>query len=959
VVFSPVFLFPNKMGLTMSTWTEVLSKMECDDLFAPQENAAPTPPFADKEWSPSAEDKSAAWELYTEMRTRITTQPLAYRHGDEETALTSVYKMFDLTRTAIARHEDCTHFATLAVHVLNVHIRPFTAYWHKVKVAGQLGNSDTCHRFRRELAELQGKLRLFMRLLGHLAEGDEFTPGTESGIESAVVYPAYDLGSALEFGIEDSLVPIHNAAEIDQRERDEVIARRRTYDLSAPSGAPADADTPKDAVGLAISGGGIRSATFSLGVVQYLARKGIIKAVDFMSTVSGGGYLGSFMSSFLNDPKSPNDPENHDVGLDPKRHKWPFGKLGDVESRAIRHLRNHSKYLAEGGFKTYALVLGQMLYGIAVNLFLTLPFILLAVVVARHTLKGSFRAVAEYGTVHYPSFDMMAWVFAVAVLLLASIVVLPVVQNTGRNLGPEMPGLKAFCSIYERRWCIGLFVVLLASLLWDALPQGYRLYRWLVHSAGAGNAATKALNLTPGTRGTLLATAATALPFLAGMLQFLAKKTPLLKKLMTGLLVVSGPLFFLVAFYVLTDNLVVPEGRTMALWVSLAAVTLYGGVLLNINYTSPHRYYRRQLSRTYLRRARRNSEETEHVDSQLLSSLTGGDAKSAAKVKAPYHLVNCALNIPACDDPNLRGRNSDFFLFSKHFSGSPIAGYSATTEWEELDGHLDLGTAMATSAAAAAPQMGTKATSRMSFLLSLLNVRLNYWAAPPRKPNPPYQRREPKRLLPWLTPGGMCLFKEMTGLWMNEKSRYLNLSDGGHIENLAIYELLRRRCKFIIAIDGEADPARTFHGLLTLVRLAGIDLGVKIEPPLEELRRDEVGNSRSHFLLSRVDYEPQKKENDPSKKVGFLLYIKSSMTGNESEFLQKYRAEHPSFPHESTADQLFDESQFEAYRALGEHVAEELFRPELVDPIQPGQPPLPPLPTVREWFQGLANSLLG
>jgi hypothetical protein len=82
------------------------------------------------------------------------------------------------------------------------------------------------------------------------------------------------------------------------------------------------------------------------------------------------------------------------------------------------------------------------------------------------------------------------------------------------------------------------------------------------------------------------------------------------------------------------------------------------------------------------------------------------------------------------------------------------------------------------------------------------------------------------------------------------------------------------------------------------------------------------------------------------------------MTGNESEFLQKYRAEHPAFPHESTSDQLFDEAQFEAYRALGEHVGEDLFRSDLVDPIGPEGKPLPDKPTVRQWFQGLANSLL-
>jgi hypothetical protein len=83
------------------------------------------------------------------------------------------------------------------------------------------------------------------------------------------------------------------------------------------------------------------------------------------------------------------------------------------------------------------------------------------------------------------------------------------------------------------------------------------------------------------------------------------------------------------------------------------------------------------------------------------------------------------------------------------------------------------------------------------------------------------------------------------------------------------------------------------------------------------------------------------------------------MSGNESDFLQKYRLEHPTFPHESTAEQLYDEIRFEAYRALGEHVAENLFRPEMVDAIEPNGKSLPAQPTVRDWFQGLANSLLG
>lgn len=90
----------------MSTWSDQLNDFGCGDLFVTsRESAAESPPFAGKEWRPTDADTSAAWELYTEIRTRITTQPLAYRHGDEETALTSVYNIFRLTREAIKKHE--------------------------------------------------------------------------------------------------------------------------------------------------------------------------------------------------------------------------------------------------------------------------------------------------------------------------------------------------------------------------------------------------------------------------------------------------------------------------------------------------------------------------------------------------------------------------------------------------------------------------------------------------------------------------------------------------------------------------------------------------------------------------------------------------------------------------------------------------------------------------------------
>ena len=144
------------------------------------------------------------------------------------------------------------------------------------------------------------------------------------------------------------------------------------------------------------------------------------------------------------------------------------------------------------------------------------------------------------------------------------------------------------------------------------------------------------------------------------------------------------------------------------------------------------------------------------------------------------------------------------------------------------------------------------------------------------------------------------------------------LSDGGHIENLAIYQLLRRRCKLIIAVDAEADPDATFNGLVTLIRYARIDLGIRIDLQLDDLKRDESGLSKSHWSLATIHYGENE---DGQEEIGHLLYLKSSLTGDENEYVKAYHRDEPSFPPQTTADQFFDETQFEVYRSLGEHIA--------------------------------------
>jgi hypothetical protein len=218
-------------------------------------------------------------------------------------------------------------------------------------------------------------------------------------------------------------------------------------------------------------------------------------------------------------------------------------------------------------------------------------------------------------------------------------------------------------------------------------------------------------------------------------------------------------------------------------------------------------------------------------------------------------------------------------------------------------------------------------------------VRLDYWLA---RPGPRHL------LLPWTWRAGpWYLFRQGFG-WMDDRSWYVNVSDGGHIENLAVYELLRRRSRFIVAIDGECDPHIQCGSLMQLIRYAIIDFGITISIDMSRLRQKPDGTVPFHFALAEIEY-PELNHDSP-KATGYLLYIKLSLTGNEPPHVAYYHSQHAEFPHESTADQFFNEDQFEAYRALGHHAANDLFSSELL-----GQKTTPD--SLKAWFTALSQAL--
>ena len=183
---------------------------------------------------------------------------------------------------------------------------------------------------------------------------------------------------------------------------------------------------------------------------------------------------------------------------------------------------------------------------------------------------------------------------------------------------------------------------------------------------------------------------------------------------------------------------------------------------------------------------------------------------------------------------------------------------------------------------------------------------------------------------------------------MHEYGGFLNLSDGGHIENLGAYELLRRRCKFIVCVDGGQEPGMECADLTRLQRYAEIDFGIEFEYGIADLSLQPNGFSRASAILVKIIYS-WTPAGEPDE-LGWMIYLKLALTGIEPPYVLDYRRENPAFPHQSTGDQIYDEAQFEAYRQLGECAAENLFRDELFPEGEPA--------TVQQWFKGLADNLL-
>ena len=710
-------------------------------------------------------------------------------------------------------------------------------------------------------------------------------------------------------------------------EHDRIRIRRQKAGLP-----PGDPD--KDSCGLALSGGGVRSATFNLGLLQAMHHYGFLPMVDYLSTVSGGGYIGSSLTWFMS-------------RLD---RDFPFLTTckDDTAARVLAWLRVHSSYLMPGKGLGGAALASAMLLGMFINLLIFVPLFLAGVYFLAYPPLPS----PDLSRLIFAAGAILAtcWLGAICMVAAGSVLsVFSTVQEEHQKGPCRRPNISCLGEI--RRWDLLLIAPLLMVLgdRFDTL-QGFLhlknlqglfpllidagvllaawLLIWFFFSAFATDTCFKSRRLRQVAQGRLLAIALVLIVLgviplvhawllasfhawlrwalssitLSGIVSFVAgwighsrsDKTRgwVVWLLRVGLAVLSfGLLLWLYHGALFLHAIGMPTG--LCLFILL--VTLPLCLWSDVNKVSMHRYYRDRLLEAYMPDFMPDGDTPDYSRSDTCS------LKDLPQTSSPYHIINTNMVTVGSDRQKFRARGGENFIFSPCFVGSEATGFAGTQDYES--GKFDLATAFAISGAAVDPNTGFTRLRPLAFIMSLLNLRLGYWIRNPGKPRGMAAWFVPHPFWPWY------VFLEMFGWGMDEKGEYLHLSDGGHFETLGLYELVRRKCRFIIVVDAGCDPDWAFADLARACERIRVDFCALMEIDTQPLHPNENGYSLRPGIRGRIIYE--------DGTVSSVLFVKATVFSGLPEDIYGYRQAHSDFPNQTTADQFFDEAQFEAYRELG------------------------------------------
>jgi hypothetical protein len=352
----------------------------------------------------------------------------------------------------------------------------------------------------------------------------------------------------------------------------------------------------------------------------------------------------------------------------------------------------------------------------------------------------------------------------------------------------------------------------------------------------------------------------------------------------------------------------------VTLIVLLLAVGVGMGFFINANKFSLHGAYRDRLIRAYLGASHENRRPNlftgfDPADNVPMYALQFGE--QTKRFERPFHVVNITLNLVKGANLAWQERKAESFTATPLHSGSYRLGYRRSDQYggrKGLDGGdgMSLGTAVAISGAAASPNWGYHSSPFVTFLLALFNVRLGWWLGNPGSAGArTFRNRGP-------TFAARPLIEETFGL-TTDTNEYVYLSDGGHFENLGLYEMVLRRCHVIVVSDAGCDPKCELEDLGNAIRKIRVDFGVPIEftGGFQIFGRNIQQGKR--WALGTIRYSTV----DAGAQDGLLIYLKPAFYGDEPVDIFNYGTANVEFPHESTLDQWFSESQFESYRMLG------------------------------------------
>ena len=358
------------------------------------------------------------------------------------------------------------------------------------------------------------------------------------------------------------------------------------------------------------------------------------------------------------------------------------------------------------------------------------------------------------------------------------------------------------------------------------------------------------------------------------------------------------------------------EENLLWLFIGLMIALLIAAIaskFVNVNRFSLHALYRNRLIRAFLGATNPGRSPNPFTGFDERDNPPMHSLWPIGSADRPFHVINIALNVVSSQRLAWQERKAEPFTVSPLHCGSAYQAYRSSHEYGN---EISLGTAMAISGAAASPNMGYHSSPMVTLLLALFNVRLGAWFGNPGTPgDKTYNCEGPVTAI-------KPLFDEVFGRTTSQNA-WVYLSDGGHFENLGLYEMVRRRCRFIVISDAGCDKEFQFEDLGNAVRKIWIDLGIRIHfAGLNALRNRarksvDYGPDLPPFhAVGTIDYQAA---DGDAAKPGTILYLKPCFHRNRiaNVGVRNYAALNPDFPHESTADQFFSESQFESYRALG------------------------------------------